>query len=637
MKCPKCNYVSHDYLDECRKCHVDLLAFKQQMGLLVLQPAGFDLSLALVDESDDLFGNRMFAEAEVALPEGDDDFDISLDEYSSNPLLKQQLSALRPQGNRPTPDHLTLELDTSLAKELMAEAPQGVADTSPRPPAEPARPAPPDRVDVPRLPSSPGHLTLELDPRDFLRHTTAQGQSPPTAEITPLVESDETSYTIPTIELTEPDLQAEEPPSAELEAPQAELGRGIPELQRGEMLPELTTEAFHLEGLSSSLERLKAKGENSRFTEELLQDDTLEEASLAPERPTGQALPLPEGVGRDKVKEMTATIEDSEAALEAQTVATQSPSRAEGVPVSSMTPSENVTGEGETSTLTEELLADDTLQEAEWRRERPTPTRTPPATEVEVHVASEETAEPQRDQMRHALVADTFDAIDTDFELRMTETASPLSGERVLPPSASRSAGEGAASGGDADDDLTAQEAGSVTFDEIEVGFDIPSSAEVPPLSFESFMDHSEVSSPPGILKPREADPGLVTEDEPDFSAFDMLNSEEQERVEEAGETTLDTPDYVSLDTPADLMLDTPEHVTLELDAAELRAEQWIDTLSETKSEVVPEGLETVSTFEVDVPPESKEQDPPWPSLSSHDDELLLDLDDLDDEDETKR
>jgi hypothetical protein len=37
------------------------------------------------------------------------------------------------------------------------------------------------------------------------------------------------------------------------------------------------------------------------------------------------------------------------------------------------------------------------------------------------------------------------------------------------------------------------------------------------------------------------------------------------------------------------------------------------------------------------VPPESQEQDPLWPSLSSHDDELLLDLDDLDDEDEKKR
>src|SRR5262249_56271456 len=44
MKCPKCNYVSHDYLDDCRKCGVDLVTFKQDIGLLVLQPGMLDLS-----------------------------------------------------------------------------------------------------------------------------------------------------------------------------------------------------------------------------------------------------------------------------------------------------------------------------------------------------------------------------------------------------------------------------------------------------------------------------------------------------------------------------------------------------------------------------------------------------------------
>lgn len=633
MKCPKCNYVSHDYLDECRKCHVDLLTFKQQMGLLVLQSAGLDLSLVLMDESDDLFGDRIFTEAEVALPEGEDDFDISLDEYSSNPLLKQQLSALRPQGNRPTSDHLTLELDTSLAKELMAEAPQGSAELSNRIPAEPAPPALIAGIDVPRQPSSPGHLTLELDPQDFLRHATAQGQVPPTTEITPIIEPDETSYTIPTIELTDPNLPAEELPSAVLEEPQTEFGRGVPELQRGEMQPELTAEALHPAGLSSSLEPVKGQGKDGRLTEELLQDDTLEEASLVLEPPAVQApqAPEPEEGGREKFKEMRVTIEESEVILEAQTVATR-------FPVSPTTLSEHAPGEEEASTLTEELLADDTLQEAELRRERHTPDRTPPVAEVEAPVASEETAEPQMDQMfQDTLEADPFEETDTDFEFRMAETTSLLSAERVLPPPEPPSAVEGSVFGVDADDGLTAQEVGSVTFDEIEIGFDIPSSAEVTPLSFGSLASHSEGSRPPGSSRPREADPGLGAEDEPDFSAFDLVNSEERERGEEPGETTLDTPDYVSLDTPADLILDTPEHVTLELDAAELRAEQWIDTLSETKSEIVPEDPGTVSTFEVDLPPGSKEHDPRWPSLSSHDDELLLDLDDLEDEDEKKR
>jgi hypothetical protein len=56
MKCPKCNYVSHDYLDDCRKCGIDLVPFKQDIGLLVLQPGVLDLSLVLGGAgADDLF------------------------------------------------------------------------------------------------------------------------------------------------------------------------------------------------------------------------------------------------------------------------------------------------------------------------------------------------------------------------------------------------------------------------------------------------------------------------------------------------------------------------------------------------------------------------------------------------------
>jgi hypothetical protein len=43
MKCPKCNYVSHDYLDACRKCSTDLVEFKQKFKLMVLQPGDLDL------------------------------------------------------------------------------------------------------------------------------------------------------------------------------------------------------------------------------------------------------------------------------------------------------------------------------------------------------------------------------------------------------------------------------------------------------------------------------------------------------------------------------------------------------------------------------------------------------------------
>lgn len=45
MKCPTCNYVSHDYLDTCRSCGNDLSAFKAQTGLHV-RPPGVVLDLS---------------------------------------------------------------------------------------------------------------------------------------------------------------------------------------------------------------------------------------------------------------------------------------------------------------------------------------------------------------------------------------------------------------------------------------------------------------------------------------------------------------------------------------------------------------------------------------------------------------
>lgn len=38
MKCPDCNYVSHDYLDACRSCGGDWSAFKAQVGLRAWPP-----------------------------------------------------------------------------------------------------------------------------------------------------------------------------------------------------------------------------------------------------------------------------------------------------------------------------------------------------------------------------------------------------------------------------------------------------------------------------------------------------------------------------------------------------------------------------------------------------------------------
>lgn len=50
MKCPKCSYVSFDFLDACRKCNVNLVDFKAQVGLAVLKPGDLDLSVVLQDD-----------------------------------------------------------------------------------------------------------------------------------------------------------------------------------------------------------------------------------------------------------------------------------------------------------------------------------------------------------------------------------------------------------------------------------------------------------------------------------------------------------------------------------------------------------------------------------------------------------
>src|SRR5919198_913892 len=113
MKCPKCHYVSHDYLDACHKCGIDLVTFKQEIGLLVLQPGVLDLSFVLGEAgADDLFEN---AEGEVSLhASDDDDFDISLDDYAEHPGVRRAAAGAsrpgRPESETDLAgmDHLTL-------------------------------------------------------------------------------------------------------------------------------------------------------------------------------------------------------------------------------------------------------------------------------------------------------------------------------------------------------------------------------------------------------------------------------------------------------------------------------------------------------------------------------------------------
>jgi hypothetical protein len=59
MKCPKCRYVSHDYLDSCRKCHTDLVEFKRKFNLVVLKPGDLDLGVLVAAGGEAMTdGNR---------------------------------------------------------------------------------------------------------------------------------------------------------------------------------------------------------------------------------------------------------------------------------------------------------------------------------------------------------------------------------------------------------------------------------------------------------------------------------------------------------------------------------------------------------------------------------------------------
>ena len=84
MKCPKCGYVSHDYLDSCRKCSIDLVDFKSQMLLYSIKAGDINLVSLLSDAQptfatstgleEPFFNTSMLVDSNT-----EDDFDISLD------------------------------------------------------------------------------------------------------------------------------------------------------------------------------------------------------------------------------------------------------------------------------------------------------------------------------------------------------------------------------------------------------------------------------------------------------------------------------------------------------------------------------------------------------------------------------
>ena len=216
MKCPKCNYVSHDYLDDCRKCGIDLVTFKQDIGLLVLQPGVLDLSLVLGGAgADSLF--ESVEEGVTLHASDDDDFDISLDDYAEHPGTRRA-PAGAPRSGRPETetdlagmDHLTLELDASdlppemTARLRAAQVISGEPPTTPTPP-----PAEPGAITL------PGHLTLEIEPESI------------SSELPPAILQNLVPSEPPPPQNAAESLETQDVPSRQLDVSHVDLAHRIP-------------------------------------------------------------------------------------------------------------------------------------------------------------------------------------------------------------------------------------------------------------------------------------------------------------------------------------------------------------------------------------------------------------------------
>ena len=207
MKCPKCSFVSHEYLDACRKCSVDLVNFKAQMHLVAIRPGVLDLSLALeashssvaqapfVRAHDDFLGSQMLVESE----EGDDTFDISLDDdFGMTPTQIEELRAIRPGGD----DEATEILPAAMAELGLQDFQRPVEPhAAERTPPGGTTPATGDPLGPPKT----GYATVMIDLNDMEEITGQRGAVLPQEGAAAAA-----SETPDTPELEFPSLEAEE-------------------------------------------------------------------------------------------------------------------------------------------------------------------------------------------------------------------------------------------------------------------------------------------------------------------------------------------------------------------------------------------------------------------------------------------
>ena len=284
MKCPKCSFVSHDYLDACRKCSVDLVNFKAQMHLVAIRPGVLDLSRALeashssvaqapfVRARDDFLGSQMLVESE----ESDDTFDISLDDdFGMTPTQIEELRTMRPGGDDEATEMLPDAMTAPGLQDLQRPVDPHVAERTPPGDTTPA-------AGAPLGPPKTGYATVMIDLNDMEEITARPG--------TPVSKEDAAaaSETPDSPELEFPSLEGEEHTLSMSEAEEpiaAEATAAAP------VLDEMDETALEVEGTIEA-------------TEETLGLDEADHATFAAEE-----LGAPEATeitaGLDEVDEMT--------------------------------------------------------------------------------------------------------------------------------------------------------------------------------------------------------------------------------------------------------------------------------------------------------------------------------------------
>lgn len=194
MKCPKCSYVSFDFLDACRKCDVDLVDFKAQIGLAAVKPGDLDLSVMLQDdlsgftpsveepsqERDDV----MVAEEGYGGPPSKGYMTVMLDisdmqdRHGSDSAPSTSQSSDRPQeadrepaGASESDGSIEMPLEDDSTIDMLNDAELSVREDE----DESAAP----RDDTPASTSTPaGYVTVELDAEGIEADEAQESQAP---------------------------------------------------------------------------------------------------------------------------------------------------------------------------------------------------------------------------------------------------------------------------------------------------------------------------------------------------------------------------------------------------------------------------------------------------------------------------